>query len=154
MHSIWKDMITAFFMGAVVPGLLLNGVSLFVEDSPSEPPTQETVQEETVEIHPMRLRREDGSLKAMDLEEYLVGVVLAEMPVSFEEEALKAQAVVARTYTQKAYQTGGKHADGSVCTDSACCQAYVSEENYLQRGGSQEGLIKCAGRLKPPPAWC
>jgi len=33
------------------------------------------------------------------LDEYLYGVVSAEMPASFEEEALKAQAVVARTYT-------------------------------------------------------
>ena len=37
----------------------------------------------------------------LPIEEYLVGVVLAEMPAGFELEALKAQAVCARTYTLK-----------------------------------------------------
>jgi hypothetical protein len=41
----------------------------------------------------------DGEIVAMDLEEYVVGVVAGEMPASYELEALKAQAVAARTYT-------------------------------------------------------
>ena len=40
---------------------------------------------------------EDGSVKGMELEDYIWGVVLAEMPASYEVEALKAQAVAART---------------------------------------------------------
>ena len=39
------------------------------------------------------------TVEEMTLGEYLVGVVRAEMPASFEPEALKAQAVAARTYT-------------------------------------------------------
>ena len=42
---------------------------------------------------------QNKQLEIMSLEEYLVGVVAAEMPASFAVEALKAQAVVARTYT-------------------------------------------------------
>ena len=72
----------------------------------------------------------------MELEDYLTGVLLAEMPAEFHSEALKAQSVAARTYTWKGYTTGGKHGNGSVCTDSACCQGYVSEEEYLSRGGT------------------
>ena len=45
----------------------------------------------------------------MDLGTYLVGVVRAEMPASFEEEALKAQAVAARTYTLYKLRSGGNH---------------------------------------------
>ena len=41
----------------------------------------------------------DGSVTEMNRRDYLVGVVGAEMPAAFEEEALKAQAVAARTYT-------------------------------------------------------
>jgi stage II sporulation protein D len=84
----------------------------------------------------------------MDMDTYLVGVVLAEMPAYFEPEALKAQAVVARTYTRKAYTTGGKHGDGSICTQPACCQAYMTEESFLSLGGTQEDLQKirqCVG---------
>jgi len=40
----------------------------------------------------------DGSVEYLDLEEYVVGVVAGEMPASFEEEALKAQAVASRSY--------------------------------------------------------
>lgn len=72
----------------------------------------------------------DGSSMMMPLEEYLVGVVLGEMPASFSEQALKAQAVVARTYTMKRNTQSPKHSAGTVCTDSACCQAYVSPADY------------------------
>lgn len=61
----------------------------------------------------------------MELEEYIVGVVLAEMPASFELEALKAQAVAARTYTyQKQTGENKDHPTCMVCTDSTHCQAW------------------------------
>ena len=66
------------------------------------------------------------TVEEMTLGEYLVGVVRAEMPASFEPEALKAQAVAARTYTLYKMQTGGNHGDtADICTDSTCCQAYI-----------------------------
>ena len=40
-----------------------------------------------------------GQIEELPMDEYLLGVVSAEMPASYEQEALKAQAVVARTYT-------------------------------------------------------
>ena len=45
------------------------------------------------------LHKSDESIEEIKLDEYLLGVVSAEMPASFEQEALNAQAVVARTYT-------------------------------------------------------
>ena len=51
------------------------------------------------------------TVEEMTLGEYLVGVVRAEMPASFEPEALKAQAVAARTYTLYKMQTGGNHGE-------------------------------------------
>ena len=76
------------------------------------------------------------AVEEMTLGEYLVGVVRAEMPASFEPEALKAQAVAARTYTLYKMQTGGNHGDtADICTDSTCCQAYISEENARNNWG-------------------
>jgi len=59
----------------------------------------------------------------MDADDYLKGVVPREMPASWPLEALKAQAVVARTY---AHANRNRHAaDGfDLCTLSTCCQAY------------------------------
>ncbi len=72
----------------------------------------------------------------MDMGEYLVGVVRAEMPASFEEEALKAQAVAARTYTSYKILTGGNHGDtADICTDSTCCQAWIAEDRARSNWG-------------------
>ena len=47
-------------------------------------------------------------------------------------EALKAQAVVARTYT-KFKQKEKKHENADICDDSTCCQAWISKENRFAR---------------------
>ena len=63
----------------------------------------------------------------MDFERYIMNVLSAEMPASFEEEALKAQAVAARTYTEQKILSGWDdpyHKGADICTDSTHCQAY------------------------------
>lgn len=85
---------------------------------------------------------QNGDVELMQLNEYVTGVVLAEMPASFEFEALKAQAVVARTYTLRRQQGNAKHPLAPVCTDPSCCQGYCSAENYLGNGGNTEDLNK------------
>lgn len=78
-----------------------------------------------------------GQVVEMDLGSYLVGVVRAEMPASFEQEALKAQAVAARTYTLYKMESGGNHGEAAdICTDSTCCQAYISEEQARTNWGA------------------
>ena len=47
----------------------------------------------------MKLLQPDGTVEELTMADYLFGVVAAEMPAAFEEEALKAQACAARTYT-------------------------------------------------------
>lgn len=73
-------------------------------------------------------------VEELSLDEYLYGVVSAEMPASFEEEALKAQAVVARTFTlYKIVHNSKKHENADICDDSTCCQAWISKEDRLAR---------------------
>lgn len=81
-----------------------------------------------------------NKIQKIDLEEYVKGVVAAEMPAEFEIEALKAQAVTARTYVlSKEIVLGGKgcqlHPGADVCTDSEHCQAWRSEEELRQKWG-------------------
>ena len=68
----------------------------------------------------------NGEIVPMALEDYLFGVLAAEMPASFPDEALKAQAVAARSYAVS--NAAGKHGAAAVCSDPACCQAWRSEE--------------------------
>ena len=59
------------------------------------------------------------------------------MPAAFEPEALKAQAVAARTYTLYKLRSGGSH-DGTadICTDSTCCQAYIDLSSARENWGA------------------
>ena len=84
----------------------------------------------------------DGVVSEMELEEYVTAVVLREMPADFEIEALKAQAVVARTYALRRHLRGGKHENATVCTDPSCCQGYYSPSEYLKNGGADDMLEK------------
>lgn len=141
MNRIWKDLGVAILMGMVLPALILH---LAVEFSPglrSQPQTadEEPEKEQSISVP---ILMDDGKMKVMALDEYLTGVVLAEMPASFEVEALKAQSVVARTYTLRAYKGMGKHGEAAVCTDSTCCQGFRSPEEYLAADGARESLDK------------
>lgn len=79
----------------------------------------------------------------ISVRDYLIGVVAAEMPASFEEEALKAQAVAARSYLQRALEKGSRHENADICGDSDCCQAYKSEKELREAWGDKyEGYIK------------
>lgn len=84
----------------------------------------------------------EGTICRLPLEEYITSVVLREMPADFEPEALKAQAVVARTYTLRRSAAGGKHPGGDICTDPSCCQGYWEEAAYIESGGTEESLQK------------
>ena len=72
---------------------------------------------------------QNGVLKNIELEEYLIGVVSAEMPASFQMEALKAQAVAARTYAYK------KILNNLTLTGTTSDQAYITEEEMQKKWG-------------------
>lgn len=80
------------------------------------------------------LHTKTNQIEEVKLDEYLYNVVSAEMPADFREEALKAQAVVARTYTiYKVVNNQKKHGDADICDNSACCQAWISKEDRLAK---------------------
>lgn len=75
-----------------------------------------------------------GEIEELPIDQYLYGVVSAEMPANFEIEALKAQAIVARTYTvYKIQNNGSKHQGADICDNASCCQAWITKEERLNR---------------------
>ncbi|GKX28508.1 stage II sporulation protein D [Vallitalea longa] len=72
----------------------------------------------------------DGKEISMNLNDYLIGVVAAEMPVSFYDEALKAQAVAARTFALKKLEKDSKH----IFNNNE--QAYITKEKMEESWGS------------------
>lgn len=139
-----KQMAISFLCGMVLP-LAMLALAIRQQEPVQQAPTaaDETTQPTQQAEEMLSVLSEDGEVLTMPLEEYLQGVVLSEMPADFHPEALKAQAIVARTYTMKRLD-GGKHEVASVCMDSTCCQGYRSEEDYYANGGSAESVEKVA----------
>ena len=76
----------------------------------------------------LRLLLPDGQVALVGLEDYVYGVVAAEMPASFESAALEAQAVAARTYALRRAQNSIHAPDAQICADYTCCQAYTAQD--------------------------
>lgn len=87
---------------------------------------QETKENKTY----VTIYRKRGIVEQIELEEYLVGVVAAEMPASFNSEALKAQAILARTYALKKISKGEK------LTDTVSTQAYIDKNEMQKKWGN------------------
>lgn len=126
------------FMVIVVPGVIaMGGNWLFGRSEVS------AVKLESAMLN-VYLHEEDKTV-AMPLEEYIKGVVAAEMPAGFEIEALKAQAVAARTYAVKHMRSfGGSGVEGKegadVSTDFNVSQAWVDEKALKERWGGKYSL--------------
>jgi stage II sporulation protein D len=104
---------------------------------------------ETYKDHIVKVYMADTQkIAEMRLEEYIKGVVAAEMPAQFEPEALKAQAVAARTYAVKHMAAFGgaglaDHPGADITTDSKEGQAWLSESDLKAKwGASYEANIK------------
>lgn len=110
-----------------------------IEENDSNTSEKIEATSETISEYPYKqygiiklLHKKTGEVEEVKLDEYLCHVVSAEMPADYEVEALKAQAVVARTYTIYKVQNK-KHENAAICDDSTCCQAWVSKEERLAR---------------------
>lgn len=125
--------IVVIVLGVVLPSVAL-GFALRKETVTNETPAIQQSSSDSI-----KLLMPDGSVADMELEDYVLGVVLAEMPAQFETEALKAQSVLARTYVKKRAMTQYKHAQAPVCTDPSCCQGFVKEAEY---SGESSLLLK------------
>ncbi|MGB9839742.1 stage II sporulation protein D [Thermovenabulum sp.] len=79
-------------------------------------------------------------IEEMLLDDYVKGVVAAEMPANFNIEALKAQSVAARTYAVKRIiKFGGSgcslHPGADICDDPTHCQGYITRAEMIKKWG-------------------
>lgn len=130
-----------FVLFCVISGLILP-ISVFfimnVQNSPRENTTKiKNSQEISVFF------TEENTTRTLPVEEYLCGVVSAEMPAEFETEALKAQAVAARSYAMyRIKNQTTDHPNAAVCTDYNHCKAYKTEEESQKQWGDKAQLYK------------
>ena len=86
-------------------------------------------------------RSKSGTLETVPLREYLWGVLAGEMPATYPEEALKAQAVASYSYLLHRKRVIASHPatdfghDGEICDDPAHCKSYCPPEECCARWG-------------------
>ena len=103
-----------------------------VSSTVSEPVVNEPIVNEPIVDNNIyvSVRRSSGDVISLELEDYVIGVVSAEMPALFSSEALKAQAVIARTYALKANSVG------RVLSDNESSQSYKSDGELYNLWGA------------------
>lgn len=138
MKKVFIYFFAFLFICFILPALLTKSET----NASSETSNEEDNKQESEEVLEPYTYNQYGTIKLLHtdtneveevaLDTYLCNVVSAEMPVDFEREALKAQAIVARTYT--IYKINNKkHDNADICDDSSCCQAWISKEDRLAR---------------------
>ncbi|WP_223701077.1 stage II sporulation protein D [Sutcliffiella deserti] len=122
-----------FVMVIMVPALLVipftdKGSGQLAEELQNKPEVQPTVAESPVDVAVYRAHKE--VIENIPLEEYVVGVVASEMPAEFEEEALMAQALAARTFVLKHLMLEEPIGvpEGAVVSDTVNHQVYKGPE--------------------------
>ena len=138
MKKVFIYFFSFLFICFILPALLTKSDITTSTEIENEEEIEEDITENTEayiynQYGTIRLLHNDtNEIEEVALDTYLCNVVSAEMPVDFEKEALKAQAIVARTYT--IYKINNKkHENADVCDDSNCCQAWISKEDRLAR---------------------
>lgn len=100
------------------------------EKTPDKDNRQEAAKEEIKKEINVKVYHSSGKIITLSLEDYVTGVVAAEMPATFNSEALKAQAIVARTYALNLISKNKK------LTDTISTQAYKDESQLKKLWGS------------------
>lgn len=122
-----------FFVMLILLIFITAGVPFLIVQYSRQPEKTETpAGQEPIETISVYIKSQD-QVVSMPTAQYLKEVVAAEMPAAFETEALKAQAVAARTYLLNrvnVHKNGTeipKHKGADICTDSTHCKAWLSE---------------------------
>ena len=129
-----KIIIFTFFI-IIIPYFILNLYSKNIKEI-------ELKTDENIKVRVKRLQKD--KIDEIELNEYVLGVLEGEMPISFELEALKAQAVASRSYVLKRLDYN-KDKDYDV-VDSVTNQVYLDNEHLKKAWG--DNYIKNINKLK------
>ncbi len=107
----------------------LSAVSILLQNTPADVCSP---------VEPSIMLSSEGEVDVITVEEYVVGVVAHEVPHTFDTEALKAQAVAARTYLYYCLLNNShQHDNADVCTDITHCCGYITVEQLSGRYGEK-----------------
>lgn len=151
MRRIGVYLLTVLIMTIFIPTFIVKTFSFTDKDSFAEgkgfeeksqsnlPLDSKKEDKEERDIDSIKILKSNKKVEELLLDEYIKGVVAAEMPAEFHIEALKAQAIAARTYAVNRSSNGEghpDHKDAPLCTKDHC-QVYLSLEELEERHGDK-----------------
>lgn len=133
MKRVITASILLLILALSIPLLFMNGgKDSDAEAESAEPSTESSAEPELVAVNDAQFSFTaliDGEVHEVTIADYLPGVLAGEMPAAFEPEALKAQAIAARTYIMYCtLHENSSHPEAAVCNDATCCKAYLDED--------------------------
>lgn len=133
MKKIFMGILFIIILIFLIPVLFttrrIEKVSTKIEEQENEVINYDYSKYKTITL----LHKDTNEVEQVNLDEYIACAVSAEMPATYELEALKAQAIVARTYTIYKITTSKKHDNADICDKSTCCQAWISKEDRQKK---------------------
>ena len=125
--------------------LMLWQPAQIAQEAPDALTQEDAYERELAQALPREVRTiavylpDEDRVEEMELESYVCGVVAAETPARYHIEALKTQAVAARTRAVWQMQNGGcsRHAGAQICADSAHCQGYAGARRCREMWGEE-----------------
>lgn len=133
--------IPLFILGGIGSGIRIPGIiDRLVDIIPDSPKDTKVEKDIKVKVYNV----EEKKIIEMNFEDYIKGVVAAEVPALFEEEALKAQTIAARTFAAANLKNFGgsgckNHPGADVCS-SVHCQAWISKEERFKNWGLENAV--------------
>lgn len=114
----------------------ISKIQQFVPEPLKKPNLEDKLKEDGQTLKIKVFIEGQNKIVELDFEDYIRGVVAAEMPAAFDLEALKAQAVAARTFAYANMIANGgsgcaKHSGADVCS-TVHCQAYITKEERFR----------------------
>ncbi|MCP3027591.1 stage II sporulation protein D [Halobacillus sp. A5] len=143
-HRIGIITIISMFMGILIIPALIVAPFIGKNDTASVEETTAASDSSTVDIpaslSPFSInvmRATSEKVEEVPLEDYVARVVASEMPANFELEALKAQALAARTYITQQLTDGEPYSEQADVTDTTQHQVYKNEDELREQWKEQ-----------------
>ena len=138
-----KDIASTIFFSILIIILMIVTPMFIIKTMPAKANSEETpVPDKNEENNNIILKGDEtirvnitkeNRIEEVPLEEYVKSVVSGEMPATFNDEALKAQAIAARTYVASKKIKACNLSEGADVCDTTHCQVYISKESRLEK---------------------
>lgn len=138
MPKLWLMSIFIIALALFSPLFFLPREDMPPEPKPIEsaPSTPLTLPEAKSDGEAMLTVLTADGLSTMSMAEYIPHAVAAEMPASFNEEALKAQSVAIRSYAMRmCLHDNPNHPQADICASPACCEGYITDAEMREKWG-------------------